>query len=287
MQRGPRSTRFARGCHSILTLINTPQALGEDVDTFFKVENADGSKFKNYVANVDSACTDLQAGIGEVVAGTEILININAGIWVRLPNSAFSARSLSFALQKRVDQRDSVTKDLMVAEGNKDKDSKNKQKYDEAKQKFDEVNSKLKNDMKETLTAGHPKFRTHFDKVAYTQPVLGNATSPVGLHAPAAHRGPEARLQGHGRRRRPRRLSAVLHLSMRGRRHCVATRWVPLGNLGKKIQSPNPCSRHRGVRGRKSSSLPFLRNRVRRWRSSSVGASRSAMPNMSAACRAT
>lgn len=70
--------------HSIFALAHTPQALGEDVDTFFKVENADGSKFKNYVANVDSACTDLQAGIGEVVAGTEILININAGIWVRL-----------------------------------------------------------------------------------------------------------------------------------------------------------------------------------------------------------
>lgn len=68
-------------------------------------------------------------------------------------------------MQKRVDQRDGVTKDLIVAEGNKEKDSKNKQKYDEAKQKFEEVNSKLKNDMKDTLTAGHPKFRTHFEKV--------------------------------------------------------------------------------------------------------------------------
>ena len=100
---------------------------------------------------------------------------------------ALSGRLPPFASQKRVDQRDSVTKDLMVAEGNKDKDSKNKQKYDEAKQKFDEVNSKLKNDMKETLTAGHPKFRTHFDKVGYTA-ALCIAASPVDLRARSSSR---------------------------------------------------------------------------------------------------
>jgi len=127
------------------------KSLGEDIDTFFKVDNKDGQRFKEYVASVDSAANDLQSGIGEVVAGTEILININAGIW------------------KRVDQRDGVTKDLIVAENSKDKDSKGKQKHDEAKQKFEEVNHKLKNDMKDTLTAGHPKFRTHFEKLIEAQ----------------------------------------------------------------------------------------------------------------------
>jgi len=125
--------------------------LGEDVDVFFKVDNKDGQRFNDYVQTLDGAVNDLQSGIGEVVAGTEILININSGIW------------------KRCDQRDSVTKDYIVAEGNKEKDAKNKQKYEEAKQKFEEVNSKLKNDIKETLTAGHPKFRGHFEKLIESQ----------------------------------------------------------------------------------------------------------------------
>lgn len=88
MQPGPRSTRSVRRLSSRATRsprAHSPQGLGEDVDTFFKVENKDGARFKAYVADVDSACNDLQSGIGEVVAGTEILININAGIWVRPP----------------------------------------------------------------------------------------------------------------------------------------------------------------------------------------------------------
>ena len=43
-----------------------------------------GLRFKAYTAVLDSSAQELQAGIGEVVAGTEILINLNSGIWVRV-----------------------------------------------------------------------------------------------------------------------------------------------------------------------------------------------------------
>jgi len=127
-------------------------SLGGEIETFFNLNNDDhGRKYKAFSTSVQDAFSQLQAGIGEVVAGTEIMININDG------------------LKKRISHRDELLLEMDVYEKNKDKDVKSKQKYDESVQKYEEVNAKLKGDLRDALRDGYPKFKEHFARLLDAQ----------------------------------------------------------------------------------------------------------------------
>lgn len=66
-----------------------------------------------------------KSGIGEVIAGTEVLLNVCGGI------------------NKRIQQRDSLLLDMEIAEKRREKGAKEASLYEEARQKYDEVNTKV------------------------------------------------------------------------------------------------------------------------------------------------
>jgi len=127
--------------------------LGADVEELFECDHDDqGRRFKKFTEQMEqSGNENLIGGLGEVVTSTEALINICEG------------------LKKRISHRDGLLKDVDIAAKDKDKEKKYELKYEEACQKYEEVNDKLKGDLQESLTDGHPKFKEHYERLISAQ----------------------------------------------------------------------------------------------------------------------
>jgi len=128
-------------------------SLGSQFEEFFNLRGEDdGRKFKTFTGSLDNTSTSVfLAALGEVIAGTEQLININDG------------------LKKRIGGRDDLLLDMDIAAKDKDKDAKKEQKYNESVQKYEEVNEKLKKDIQEAMHEGNPKFKEHYEKLVHSQ----------------------------------------------------------------------------------------------------------------------